>query len=351
MKKLFALVLTLAMVLSLAACGGTKSENPSASSSQETSSGESSGSEQVETQTVKLALVVNDGTPLAIACQKFADDVYERTNGQIKIEMYAGGTLGTETELKEAISLGTVEMVNLGWSLLSNKFSYSMSYIGYYELDNRDTMNDFFSGPEAQRLYDAYEAMTGVRVISTNWQQGTRHTIATRPFSNLEELKGLKIRTPAGVTLDLDAWTSWGALPTGMALSEVYSGIEQGVIEAVECPLDYLWTYSFHEAGAKNLMLTGHQLYNNLVAVNTEWFDSLPADIQQIIIDCANECGDYQTELVLEKEAEYLQNFKDAGVNVVEISDEVKAQLKELVAPINAEQKAMCDKELKDMGY
>ena len=136
-----------------------------------------------------------------------------------------------------------------------------------------------------------------------------------------------------------------------MALSEVYSGIEQGVIEAVECPLDYLWTYSFHEAGAKNLMLTGHQLYNNLVAVNTEWFDSLPADIQQIIIDCANECGDYQTELVLEKEAEYLQNFKDAGVNVVEISDEVKAQLKELVAPINAEQKAMCDKELKDMGY
>lgn len=351
MKKLFALVLTLAMVLSLSACGGTKSENSSTTSSQQTSSGESSGSEKVETQTVKLALVVNDGTPLAIACQKFADDVYEKTNGQIKIEMYAGGTLGTETELKEAISLGTVEMVNLGWSLLSNKFSYSMSYIGYYELDSRDTMNDFFSGAEAQRLYDAYEAMTGVRVISTNWQQGTRHTIATRPFSNLDELKGLKIRTPAGVTLDLDAWTSWGAQPTGMALSEVYSGIEQGVIEAVECPLDYLWTYSFHEAGAKNLMLTGHQLYNNLVAVNTAWFDSLPADIQQIIIDCADECGDYQTKLVLDKEAEYLQNFKDAGVNVVEISDEVKAQLKKLVAPINAEQKAMCDKELKDMGY
>ena len=351
MKKLFALVLTLAMVLSLSACGGTKSENSSTTSSQQTSSGESSGSEKVETQTVKLALVVNDGTPLAIACQKFADDVYEKTNGQIKIEMYAGGTLGTETELKEAISLGTVEMVNLGWSLLSNKFSYSMSYIGYYELDSRDTMNDFFSGAEAQRLYDAYEAMTGVRVISTNWQQGTRHTIAARPFSNLDELKGLKIRTPAGVTLDLDAWTSWGAQPTGMALSEVYSGIEQGVIEAVECPLDYLWTYSFHEAGAKNLMLTGHQLYNNLVAVNTAWFDSLPADIQQIIIDCADECGDYQTKLVLDKEAEYLQNFKDAGVNVVEISDEVKAQLKKLVAPINAEQKAMCDKELKDMGY
>lgn len=348
MKKFLAFMLTLAMILSLAACGGTKSNDSSASSSTNDSS---SGSAQVETQTVKLALVVNEGTPLAIACQKFADDVYEKTNGQIKVDLYAGGTLGTETELKEAISLGTVEMVNLGWSLLSNKFSYSMSYIGYYELADRATMNDFFSGDEAQRLYDAYEAMTGVRVISTNWQQGTRHTIASRPFSNLNELKGLKIRTPAGVTLDLDAWSSWGTLPTGMALSEVYSGIEQGVIEAVECPLDYLWTYGFHEAGAKNLMLTGHQLYNNLLAVNTDWFDSLSPEIQQIIIDCANECGDYQTELVLDLEEEYLQNFKDAGVNVVEISDDVKAEMKALVAPINAEQKALCDKELKDMGY
>ena len=347
MKKLTALLLALVMILGLAACGssgsgGAATPAPSAPPSE---------APAMEPQTVKLALVVSAGTPLEIACQKFAADVKEKTDGLINIEVYAGGILGTETELKEAISLGTVEMVNLGWSLLSNKFSYSMSYIGYYELDSRDTMNDFFEGETAQRLYDAYESLTGVRVICANWQQGSRHTIASRAFSNLDELKDFKLRTPAGVTLDLDAWTAWGALPTGMALSEVYSAIEQKVVEGVECPLDYLWTYSFHEAGATNLMLTGHQLYNNLVAVNTEWFDALPADIQQIITDCAKEAGEYQTQLVVEKEGEFLQNFKDAGVNVVEISDDVKAELKALVAPINAEQQAKCEEELKALGF
>lgn len=347
MRKIAALVLVLAMVLGLAACSSSASNSsatpaPSASASAEPS---------MTPQTVKLALVVSEGTPLETACQKFAKDVKEKTNGLINIEVYAGGILGTETELKEAVSLGTVEMVNLGWSLLSNKFSYSMSYIGYYELDSRDTMNDFFDGDTAHRLYNAYESLTGVRVISTNWQQGARHTLATKPFTTLDELKGLKIRTPAGVTLDLDAWTSWGALPTGMALSEVYSALEQNVVEAVECPLDYLWANSFHEAGAKSLMLTSHQLYNNLVAVNAKWFDSLPADIQQIIIDCAKEAGDYESKLVVEKENEYLQNFKDAGVNIVQISDDFKAQLKALVAPINAEQQKKCEEELKAMGY
>jgi len=349
MKKLFALLLALAMVFSLCACGAKEAPAP-AEPEAETET-EAPAEPAFEPQTVKLALVVNDGTPVAECSKAFAEAVKEKTNGDITIEVFAGGVLGTEVELKEAISVGAIEMVNLGWSLLSNKFSYSMSYIGYYELSDRATMNEFFEGPEAQRLYDAYESQTGVRVISANWQQGNRHTIASRPFSNLEELKGLKLRTPAGVTLDLDAWGAWGASPTGMALSEVYSAIEQGVIEGVECPLDYLWNYKFNEAGATYLMLTGHQLYNNMVAVNAEWFDSLPAEYQQIIIDCANEAGVAQTEQVVAQENDYIAKFEEAGVTVVEISDEVKAELKELVAPINAEQRALCEEEIVGYGF
>ncbi len=330
MKKILAFTLALCMIFALCA---------------------TSASADDKVYKAKMALVVNEGTPVADCSKEFAEAVKEKTDGHVLIDVYAGGILGAETELKEAVSNGTVQMVNLGWSLLSNRFSYSMSYIGYYELATRDDMNPFFEGPEAQRLYDAYESLTGVRVICANWQQGNRHTIARRPFSNLEELKGLKIRTPAGVTLDLDAWSSWGANPTGMALSEVYSAIEQNVIEAVECPLDYLWNYKFNEAGATNLMLTGHQLYNNMIGVNAEWFDALPEEYQAIIIECAKEAGDEETKQVIAQEDSFINMFKEAGVNVVEISDEVKAELKALVAPINAEQKAKCDEELKALGF
>ncbi|MEA5152601.1 MAG: TRAP transporter substrate-binding protein [Oscillospiraceae bacterium] len=351
MKKAIAILLALVMVFALCACGQTAPAATSAPAAETADAETADATADFEAQDVKMALVVNEGTPVADCSKAFAEAVKEKTGGKINIEVFAGGVLGTETELKEAVANGTVQMVNLGWSLLSNVFSYSMSYIGYYELSSRDELDAFFAGEEAQELYDAYEKATGVRVISSNWQQGNRDTIATRSFSSLDELKGLKIRTPAGVTLDLNAWTAWGAAPTGMALSEVYSAIEQGVIEAVECPLDYLWNYKFNEAGAKYLMLTEHQLYNNLVAVNTEWFDSLPEEYQQIIIDCANEAGLEQTKQVVENEANYIQMFKDAGVTVVEISDDVKAQLKELVAPINAEQREQCKAEVaKIMG-
>lgn len=286
-------------------------------------------------QKVKLAHVAGETSALNKALLKFAEMVKERTNGEIEIEIFPAGILGGETELKEMVSMGTIQMTSTGWSLLTNKLSYSIAYFGYYQMLDREELAAFYSSDIAQKFYDAYEKVTGVRVINTNFYQAPRNVMASKPIENLEDLKGLVMRTPNGVAVDLEAWASFGCQPVGMAISECFTAFEQGVIQAVEMPCSYMSSYSFAEAGAKYLMKSEHQIYNNLMGVNAQWFDSLPAETQQIIIDAANEAGELCKEYEMADDQVYIDTMvNEQGVTVIEWSPEFKAQLKELVTPV-----------------
>ncbi len=314
MKKFLSLVLAVTLVLSMTA------------------------TVSAATQKIKLAHIAGEASALNKSLVRFSDLVKERTNGEIEIEIYPAGILGGETELKEMVSMNTIQMVSSGWSLLTNKLSYSIAYFGYYQMLNRDELEAFYSGEIAKKFYDAYEKVTGVRVISHGFYQAARNVLATKPIESLEDMKGLIMRTPNGVSVDLEAWASWGCQPVGMAISECYTAFQQGVIEAVEMPSSYMSSYSFAEAGAKYLMKSEHQIYNNLLGVNAQWFDSLTPETQQIIIDAASEAGAYCKEMEMADDQAYIDAMvKDQGVTVIEWSPEFKAQLKELVTPVYLE--------------
>lgn len=348
MKKFLAVLLCLCMVFALCACGKTAdtSTAPTDEVPAENTPTESGSGKEFTPQTVKLAHVAGEESALNQALLEFAKLVNERTNGDISVEVFAGGMLGNETELKEMVSMGTIEMTSMGWALMTNKLPYSISYFGYYQMLDREEMNAFYDSDTAQLFYDAYEAATGVRVIGHSFYQAERNLMATKPIEKLEDLKNFKIRVPAGVAVDLDAWASWSCNPVGMALSEVFTALEQGAIEAVEIPCSYMYTYSFADAGAKYLMLSGHQIYNNLLGVNSAWFESLPAEYQQIIIDAEREAGELCKTLEIAQDKEYIDSMvADQNVTVIEWPDDFKAQLKELVTPVYAEQQKLAIEE------
>lgn len=343
MKKALALILCLCMVLAMCACGKTGAPASGAPASEAPAS-EAPTSEALagkidfEPQTVKLAHVAAEDSGLNQALLEFARLVNERTNGDITIDVSAGGILGTEPELKEMLSVGTIQMTSMGWSLLTNKLSYSIAYFGYYLMLDRDELNAFYDSETAQLFYDAYEKATGVRVIGHSFYQAARDLMANKPLENLNDLKGFKIRTPNGVAVDIESWSAWNCSPVPMALSEVYTALEQGVVDGVECPCSYLSNYGFADAGAKYLMISEHQIYNNLLGVNAEWFDSLPAEYQEIIIEAEKEAGELCKKLEMEQEQAYIDKMvNEQGVTVIEWSDEFKQQLKEMVAPVYEE--------------
>src|SRR5690606_32619273 len=120
-------------------------------------------------------------------------------------------------------------------------------------------------------------------------------------------VKGLNIRAP-GIEVYIETWKHLGANPTPMALTEVYTALQQGTVEAQENPLANSFDFGFHEV-APYLVLTNHVYSATVFMFNKDYFNNLPADIQEIIEQAAKEAAEYRSQYVLDVEAEYLQKY------------------------------------------
>lgn len=98
-------------------------------------------------------------------------------------------------------------------------------------------------------------------------------------------------------------------------LNEMYIALQQGVVEAVELPLDYIFDYGIHEAG-KFLSLTYHTYGTQFIAVNKKLHESLSPDIQKALAEAAREAGDYNNRLTWSQEDDYLKKLEKAGVKI-----------------------------------
>jgi TRAP-type C4-dicarboxylate transport system substrate-binding protein len=112
-----------------------------------------------------------------------------------------------------------------------------------------------------------------------------------------------------------------GANPTPLAFPEIYSALQQGVVDAMECPLNWIYSSGFHEH-AKYLNLTAHSRYMNMVIINTKLLEGLSPEYQQILREAAVEAGLYETELSRQEELDYRKKMEAEGVTFVEVDVE-----------------------------
>ena len=147
--------------------------------------------------------------------------------------------------------------------------------------------------------------------------RGARECTTKKKFTTPEELKGLKIRVP-NQQVYIDAWNVLGASPTPLALTETFTALQQNTVEAQENATIESYGFGFYDV-CDYLVKTNHVYSTDLFIFNRDYFNNLPEDIQQALIEAADEASAYRTELSLDKEAEYEQMFKDKGVEIVEI--------------------------------
>lgn len=181
------------------------------------------------------------------------------------------------------------------------------------------------ASPWYQEQAKKLEDTAHIKIISTDWRYGARHTLTTKPVTKLSDFHGLKIRVPTN-QIQVKGFEVLGATPTSMALGEVYTSIQQGTIDGVENPLAVLYNGKFHEV-AKYLLLDGH-VYNvtNLV-VGIDFYNSLTKEQQQLLTETCNEAAKYQNEIQEQVEQDILNKFKQEGVTITTPSPEFKADL------------------------
>ena len=163
---------------------------------------------------------------------------------------------------------------------------------------------------------------------------GFRHTTNSKhPINSVEDMKGLKIRTMT-TPIHLEVFEALGANPTPMAFSELFSALQQGVVDGQENPLMNIYANKLHEV-QKYLTLDGHVFTFVTFVVSKDWYDKLEPSYQQILNDGIKIATEYMKESCESEDALALEKMKEAGVEVVELTPEAKDEFREAVKGVS----------------
>ncbi|MFK5952023.1 MAG: TRAP transporter substrate-binding protein [Desulfobacterium sp.] len=271
-----------------------------------------------KTHVIKLGLIAPMGHPVEIASNLFKKEVEQNSGGKIKVIVYPGEQLGGEIELQDQVALGTIQAANIGTPVMSAKHKKLDILNMYYLWNSVDHMNAVLNGPIGKILWEEYSAKSGVEVVSSNWLQGTRHTMTQKPVSVPADLKGIKIRVTAGVPLYNDLWKAMGANPVPLSFPEAYPSMKTGVVDAIELPFQWMVKAGFTDLG-QYVDLTSHYIYTNVLIFNKRWLDKLDDNFQTIIRDAADKAGKFNTKLVLENEEVLKKKIEAKNIQFVSV--------------------------------
>ena len=320
-KRVAAAMLGGAMVMSLTACGGDNSSD----------GGNAASGNNGDVIELQIGFENSISEPIGQGIEKWAELLEEASGGTMTITPYPDSQLGSKHELIDSMLLGEPVCTLADGAFYADYGVPDFGIVfGPFLFDDWDQCwtlieSDWYADQCAQL------EEKGLKIISSNWKYGARHTLTVDPVETVDDLAGMKIRVPNN-QIQSYGFDVLGATSTGMDLGDVYSALQTKAIDGAENPLATLYGRKLHEV-AKNLILDGHVLNFTTWVCSADWFNSLTEQQQQWLIETGEEAGFYNNDVLDEQEAEYLQLMKDEGVNVVEPTEEVLDGFREKAPP------------------
>lgn len=313
-KKVLAAVIAVA-IFTMTGCGGSTSPSPAGTGSRNATS--PSGEEQKVL--LKLNHVQSNTDPVQEAFLELADMVGERSNGSIEIQVYANSELGSNKDnLEQAVNGANIIAVGdtgfladyvPDFGIMNGPFLYS-SYEDLVKLGESEWYKEIADACSEQ----------GIKVLAMNWYFGERHIISKKPINSPDDMKGLKIRVPSN-TMWTATMEALGAAPTTIQWSEVYSALDQGVVDAAEAPLATIYTSKLQEA-AKYISTTGHFTGIIGLEMSQKVWDSMSENQRTILAECIAEEGKIYSERVIASDQEWREKLEAEGVTFIDVDRE-----------------------------
>ncbi len=263
---------------------------------------------------LKFGHVGAPGSLFAISVEEFAKRANEKLAGKAKINVFGASQLGKDKELLQKIKLGTVD-----FALPSSVMSTVVDEFGLFEMPylvkNRGHMAKIEKEIFWPQLADKAEDK-GYKVIAV-WENGFRHITNNERAVNVpSDLEGLKLRTPKG-KWRVKMFQTYGANPTPMAFSEVFTALQTGTIDGQENPYAQIYSAKFQEV-QKHLSITGHVYTPAYVVVSAKKWAKLDDGIRSTLEAVAKETQGFVYENAARLEVELLEKIKADGVAVNE---------------------------------
>ena len=339
MKPLLSALLAAAMVLSLAACGGSASSAASSAAADSTPAADSTaasdtaaaGDTAAAANDPHVTLVYAEVNPLdTIVGQTgtaFKEKVEELSGGSITIDIQASGVLGSENDVLDNILAGgdTIDMSRISaFALTSYGCNKSKLLSIPFTFENREHFWNFANSDlAAEFLNEPQELGLPVRGIFYG-EEGFRHFFTVNPVNGIEDMKGLKLRVSNDPVMT-GMVESLGASPTVVSFGELYSALQTGVVDGAEQPIANYKSNAFPEV-ANNLILDGHTLGAVQVIITDNAWNKLTENQQACIMEAGKYAQDFNAKLSESEENKVLDELKANGCNVVEVTDKAPWQ-------------------------
>ena len=261
---------------------------------------------------IKFGHVGEPGSLFAASAEEFARRANAKLGAKAKVVVYGSSQLGGDKELLQKLKLGTVDL-----ALPSTVMSSEADLFGVFEMPylvkDRAHMQRIEKEVFWKTLAPAAEAR-GLKIIAV-WENGYRHiTNSRRPINTPEDLKGIKLRVPEG-KWRVKMFQTYGANPSPMKFSEVFTALQTGVMDGQENPFTQIYSAKFQEV-QKFLSLTGHVYTPAYATAGAKRWAGLPADVRKILEDTARDTQSFVYAKAAKDDEDLLAKIKAAGVQV-----------------------------------
>lgn len=311
MRKFLVLGLTALMLFVLAACGGGSKET-SQSSAGGSNEEPASSDEKI---TLKVGHTLSETSHYQEGMIKFKELLEEKSNGKFEVEIFPNGALGGEREMVEGLQIGTVDLVLTSTGPMSG-FVPEVTVVDLpFLFRDADHAHKVLDGEIGDGLFAKLEE-SGLKGLAW-WENGFRNvTNNVRPIEKPEDLQGLKIRTMEN-DIHMESFKQLGADPTPMAFPELFTALQQGVVDGEENPVPVIMSSRFYEV-QKYLTMTRHFYNPSMLLISKSKFEGYPEELQTALVEAAKEAGVYERQVVADMEKQYISELSEKGMEVIE---------------------------------
>ena len=244
-----------------------------------------------------------------------ASEIRKRTNGRFDITVFPASQLGNENQLDEALGFGAIDIIYVGINFVAA--TYPPLGISGAPFMLRDLVHwkSYRDSKLFSELVQGYDEKTRHKVTALTYY-GQRHVTANRRISKPEDMQGMKLRVPPA-PLFLMFTKSVGADATPIAFSDVYTALQQGLVDGQENPLPTIMAKKFYEVQS-HIVLTGHITESMVTVIGSHVWNKLTPDDQKVFAETLKEAAAKATESIEASERILAGEFRKLGVTVVE---------------------------------
>ncbi|WP_117232763.1 TRAP transporter substrate-binding protein [Vibrio maerlii] len=257
----------------------------------------------------------------------FAEKVKEKSNGEMSVKIFPNGMLGSERDQAEQVVTGAIDMAKINGSL-AESFEPTYKAISIpFLFRSADHMHEFIRSDAAEKMLQSSQGKGFVGL--TFYDSGSRSFYSSKPIKTPEDLAGLKVRVPESPTM-MEMIRLLGARATPVPFTEVYTALQQGVIDAAENNISSLVEMK-HSEVAKFYSMDQHMITPDLIMISETTWGSLNEDEKKIVKEAALESMEEEIKIWAEIDTRNMEVAKDLGVTFVDVE---KEQFVEKVKPM-----------------